>query len=89
MWPTLTCGPHTATTPKTTLKTTPKTTLTKRQKNILLLIKKNNQITREELAEKVSLTKDGVQYNLKVLKEKGYIKRIGKSHNGYWEVLDK
>ena len=78
-----------STTPKTTLKTTPKTTLTKRQKNILLLIKKNNKITRNELADKVSLTKDGVQYNLNVLKEKGYIKRIGKSHNGYWEVIDK
>ena len=73
----------------TTPKTTSKTTLTKRQKNILLLIKKNNKITRNELADKVSLTKDGVQYNLNVLKEKGYIKRVGKSHNGYWEVLDK
>ena len=34
-----------------------------------------------------SLSEDGVKYNLKVLQQKGVIKRIGPAKGGYWKVL--
>ena len=41
------------------------------------------------MAEKIGITKYGVQYNLNILKKKKYIKRIGKTYKGYWEILIK
>ena len=34
-----------------------------------------------------SLSEDGVKYNLKILQQKGIIKRIGPNKGGYWKVL--
>lgn len=64
---------------KTTVKTTVK---------ILELIKENNHITRQELANELGLTVDGVDYNLKKLKMKGLIKRIGPDKGGFWEAIE-
>ena len=33
------------------------------------------------------ITEDGIKYNIKVLQEKGIIKRIGPDKGGYWKVL--
>ena len=71
----------TLTTPVATL-----TTLTETQQKILKLISDNPKVTRNEIAQKIGITKDGVQYNLNILKEKQYIKRIGNTNNGYWET---
>ena len=72
----------TLTTPTTTL-----TALTNTQQQIIELIKGNNKITRDEMATKIGITKYGVQYNLNVLKKKNYIRRVGKTYKGYWEIL--
>ena len=61
--------------------------LTENQQKIIKLIQKNGKISRSEIAKKINITKDGVQYNLNVLKEKKYIERFGSSNNGYWKVL--
>ena len=67
--------------------TTPTTVLTETQQQIIRLIKENNKITREEIANKIGITKSGVQYNLNILKKNNYIRRVGRTYKGYWEIL--
>lgn len=67
---------------ETTQETTQKTT----QEKIIELIRKNPNITQAEMAEVLDLTRDGIAYNVKILKEKGIIERIGPTKNGIWEI---
>lgn len=55
---------------------------------ILVLIKENPKITREELSAKTGLTIRGIEWNLARLKEKGILKRIGPAKGGHWEIKD-
>lgn len=66
----------------TAQETTQETT----QEKIIELIKKNPSITQKDMAEKLKITRDGVSYNIKKLKENGIIKRIGSTKKGIWEV---
>jgi len=56
------------------------------QEKIIELIKNNPNITQEEMAKKMQLTRDGIAYNIKILKEKGKIERIGATKNGSWKI---
>ena len=67
---------------ETTQETTQKTT----QEKIIELIRKNPNITQAEMAEALDLTRDGIAYNVKILKEKGIIERIGPTKNGVWKI---
>ncbi len=58
------------------------------QEKILRLIKKNPNITQTEMAKVLNLTRDGISYNLKILKEKGIAKRVGSTKNGMWKILE-
>ena len=69
---------------KTTQKTTQK--LNDSQIKILEYIKENPKITRNELANKLSISPDGVKYNLKQLVDKKIIERIGADNGGYWNI---
>ena len=69
---------------KTTQKTTQK--LNDNQIKILEYIKENPKITRNELANKLSISSDGVKYNLKQLVDKKIIERIGADNGGYWNI---
>ena len=69
-------------------KTREKTRVKTREKTIDL-IKNNPKITSAELAEILEITVKGVEWNIKKLKEKGIIKRIGPAKGGYWEVIKK
>lgn len=71
---------------KTTQKTTQKIKLNDNQLKILELVKENPRITRNELAEKLEITSDGVKYNLKKLIENNYIERGGPDNGGYWNI---
>ena len=74
---------------KTTQKTTQTTEhikLNKNQKKIIKLIQKNPNITRNELANNLNITSDGVKYNLKKLEEKNIIERVGADNGGYWKI---
>ena len=62
--------------------------LKKNQLIIVNLIEKNRSISKEEMVKKGGLSKKTVEYNIKVLKEKGVIKRIGPNKGGFWEVVD-
>ena len=63
-------------------ETTQKTT----QEKIINLIMKNPGITQVEMAKALDLTRDGISYNIKTLKEKGIIERVGSTKNGIWKV---
>ena len=67
---------------ETTQETTQKTT----QEKIINLIKKNPGITQVEMAKILDLTRDGISYNIKALKEKGIIERVGSTKNGIWKI---
>ncbi len=72
---------------KTITKTTTKTT-TKTLVKILDLMREKPDITAEELAEEIGISKNGIRYHIKKLKSQGKIVRIGSSKYGQWKVLD-
>lgn len=71
----------------TTQKTTQKK-LNKNQSKILSLISANPSITRKQLAQELSISEDGVKYNLNVLKTNGFIERIGPDKGGIWRIVE-
>jgi Fic family protein len=56
------------------------------QEKIINLIKKNPSITQVEMVKTLDLTRDGISYNIKALKEKGIIERVGSTKNGIWKI---
>ena len=72
--------------PKTTEKSPEKTTQKTTQK-IIELIKDNQTISIEEMADKCGLTRDGIKYQIRKLKQAGHLRRIGPDKGGHWEVL--
>ena len=67
---------------KITFPTTQKTV-----EKILNAIKSNPKITQNELKEITDLTRRGVEWNLKKLKESGIIERVGPAKGGYWKII--
>lgn len=55
---------------------------------ILALIKESPTITQHKLQAKTGLTRRGIEWNLKKLKEEGVLRRIGPDKGGYWEARD-
>ena len=70
----------------TTQETTQKTTQETTQEKILNLIKTNPSITQMEMSEALGLTRDGISYNIKKLKDRGIIERVGSTKNGIWKI---
>lgn len=68
----------------TTQNTTQKTT-----QKILALISKDPGVTRQQLAEALGITSDGVKYHLRKLQEQGVLRRIGPDKGGHWRVKAK
>jgi len=54
---------------------------------ILLQIRSNPKITRNELAAALGLTSDGIKYHLQKLTQEGIIIRKGSTRSGYWEIV--
>jgi len=61
--------------------------VTENQKVIIELLNENNNYTTAELAQKVGISQRKVKENLRKLKEKGLLKRIGSAKKGYWEIV--
>ena len=58
------------------------------QKGIIKFLLLHPYAGRKEISSNLGLlSEDGVKYNLKVLQQKGIIKRIGPAKGGYWKVL--
>ncbi len=75
-----------STTEKSTLKTAQKT-IQKTAQKIIELIKKNNEISTDELAKMCGLTRSGINYQIRKLKQQGLLYRIGPDKGGHWEVI--
>jgi len=76
---------------KTGEKTREKTgekTREKTRERILNLIRANPEMTMAELAETLGLTRKGVEWSIRRLKEKGSLRRIGPDRGGHWEVAE-
>jgi fido (protein-threonine AMPylation protein) len=61
--------------------------LNKNQLKILELIAVNHKITIIEMAESLSISTTAIENNIKKLREKGIISRIGSDKTGSWEIL--
>jgi ATP-dependent DNA helicase RecG len=59
------------------------------QEKILSIIKLNPQVTRNELANKLAITPDGVKYHLRNLTKSGLIHHVGATRKGYWQLTAK
>ena len=70
-----------------TFDTVSSKTTNKTENKIIELIRDNPNITIAQIMIKTGLSDPGVKKNLKQLKEKGIIKRIGFRKKGYWEVI--
>ena len=68
------------------LTSTQETTQETTQEKIINLIKKNPSITQIEMAKELNLTRDGISYNIRKLKENGIIERVGSTKNGIWKI---
>lgn len=56
------------------------------QEKILKLIKENPNITQTQMATALDLTRDGISYNIKQMKENNIIERVGATKNGKWII---
>lgn len=59
------------------------------QEKILNLIRKNNNITQTEMAKVLGITRDGISYNIRILRKKGILERVSSTKNGEWKIYDK
>ena len=75
---------------KVTEKVTERVTerVTENQSLILKGMKKDNQITARILSEIVGISERKIKENIKLLKNKGLLKRIGPARGGHWKVVD-
>ncbi len=53
---------------------------------ILRLIGENNQITIEELSQQIGRSTRAIELQLKNLKDRGQLERIGPTKGGYWQL---
>lgn len=60
----------------------------KTEDSIIAIIRDNPNITVNQLMIKTSLSEPGVKKNLKQLKEKGIIERVGSNKTGYWKIKE-
>ncbi len=60
----------------------------KSSEKILRLLKENNNISAQELAELIGISSRAVEKHLAKLKELNRIKRVGPDKGGHWEVYD-
>ena len=74
-------------TEKNTIQETGEKTREKTREKIFNSIRERPNITTSELAEKLTITIKGVEWQLKNLREQGFIRRVGPDKGGHWEIL--
>ncbi len=75
--------------PEYALKHSVEKTVEKTVEKILALIREKPTITQGEIEVKTGLTRRGVEWNLKRLKDQGILHRIGPDKGGHWKVAKK
>ena len=68
---------------KTRVKTREKT-----REKIIELIKEDKNITTQQLSQILGLSIKGIEWQMKKLKSKNIIKRVGSAKGGYWEIIN-
>jgi ATP-dependent DNA helicase RecG len=63
--------------------------LAENQKKMVYLISENGGITIKEMAKSLSISTTAVDNNLKRLKNKNIIRRVGSDTDGSWEIIQK
>ena len=58
------------------------------QRKIINLIKSNPNITQKIMMEKINLSRPAITLNLKQLKDKKIIERVGSDRKGYWKIVN-
>lgn len=61
--------------------------LTENQIKLLELIEANPNLTKEEMAKQVGISTTAIDNNIKTLKEKGLLERVGGRKEGYWQIV--
>ena len=51
-------------------------------------MRKNPYITSDEIAKVLSITKKGVEWQLKKLRAENTIRHVGSTKGGHWEIVD-
>ena len=51
-------------------------------------MREDEKISISTMSKRLGMTENNVGKNLKTLKKKGFIERIGGTTGGYWKVLD-
>jgi len=75
---------------ETRVKTRGETRVKTREKTrekILRLIVDNPKISMEDMATSLGITRKGVEWQVKRLKDEGALRRVGSAKGGHWEVL--
>ena len=60
--------------------------LNSRRQRILEEMRDNPNITTAELHQIIGVSETAIEKNINVLKENGYVERIGSKKSGYWKV---
>ena len=69
------------------LKSTQETSMST-QERIVEEIRKHPFTTRDQLAEVIGITPDGIKKQLEKLKKAGKIRHVGATKKGHWEIID-
>ena len=59
------------------------------QKAILNIIKRNNKVTLQDIANELGKTRDGIKYHITKMQKEGILRHIGKDNDGHWEIVDR
>ncbi len=51
------------------------------------MIKNKPSISAKDLSEKIGISSRKIETNIAILKNKGFLKRVGSAKGGYWEPL--
>lgn len=63
--------------------------LAESQRKILSLISKNPYISKQELSKEIAISTTAIDKNIRTLKQKGLLKRMGSAKGGHWEISKK
>jgi ATP-dependent DNA helicase RecG len=75
-----------ADTVKDTVRNTVKDTVTATQNQILKLLTSNPRMTAKVISAELGINERNVKKNIRVLKEAGYIERVGSDKSGHWII---
>ena len=54
---------------------------------ILVAIAENPKVSQKQLSELLGISRRGIEWNMKKLRNEGIIRRIGPDRGGFWQVI--